>query len=224
MPAFLLEIVIRAPVVLFALTIHEFMHGYVAYRCGDPTAHNMGRLTLNPLPHLDPIGTLCLFLGPIGWAKPVPVNPFNFRHPRRDYILVSIAGPGSNFILGAALCLAARVLAAMEYFPVARSPAHILCQLLALGAILNFGLGVFNLIPIAPLDGHHVVRELLPARLSERYMHFMRVGPYILLGLVFFGGRLFSVILMTPINLLTRLFAGEAGSQWLSAIRYSMWN
>ncbi|MDP6379942.1 MAG: site-2 protease family protein [Phycisphaerae bacterium] len=217
-------LVIRAPVVILALTLHEFMHGYVAWRCGDPTARNMGRLTLNPLHHLDPIGTICLFLGPIGWAKPVIVNPLNFRRPSRDDMLVSFAGPGINFAIAIGLCLVMRLLVAMDYWPAEESLGFILCQFLSVGAILNFALGLFNLIPLGPLDGHHILRELLPPRARDKYLAFNRYGMFIILALIMLPRlvrgtpNILWEILGPPLVLLLRIFAGDGG-----AYRIEVW-
>jgi len=211
-------LIIRAPVVLFALTIHEFMHGYAAYRCGDPTARDMGRLTLNPLAHLDPIGTICLFIGPIGWAKPVPVNPANFRRPSRDDIIVSFAGPGINIALAILLCLLARLLVAFDFNPQADTVGFVLCQVLAVGVYLNFALAIFNLIPLGPLDGHHILRELLPPRAREKYLAFNRYGMFVILGIVFFGRGILWTIISVPMGYLMLAFAGRPGAQWVNEL------
>ena len=205
---FLLELIIRLPPVLFALTVHELMHGWVAWRCGDPTARDMGRITLNPLAHLDPLGTLCLMFGPIGWAKPVPVNPYNFRVPRRDDILVSLAGVASNFVLAIVFSMVFRVLVLVGYWPETPLGA-VLTLMLYLAILVNLGLCFFNLLPIAPLDGHHVVRELLPPGPRARFMEFSRYGPIVLLGLVLLNRGQGLRFLSVPINYFINLFAGE---------------
>ena len=177
------SVLVRLPVVLFALTLHEYMHAYVAYRCGDPTAYRAGRVTLNPLPHLDLLGTICLMVGPIGWAKPVPVNPYNYGKPRRDEILVSGAGVAANFVLAAVLALVVRGLVWLNLVPQTEM-GRILWAMLSTAIFVNFALAIFNLLPIAPLDGSHIVMELLPWRARERYAAAMRYGPFILLGLL----------------------------------------
>jgi Zn-dependent protease len=202
------DLAIRMPVVLLALTVHEFMHGYVAWRCGDDTAKHMGRLTLNPLAHLDLLGTICLMLAPIGWAKPVPVNPYNFRHPSRDDILVSLAGVASNFAMAAVAGLILRGLIHFNYQPTTQMAAWGIMALI-LAVKLNLGLCFFNLLPIAPLDGHHVVRELLPYPAKERFMEFSRYGPIILLALVLLSNGSGLSFLMYPIDFFARIFIGE---------------
>jgi len=180
--AYILDLVLRLPVVLFALTIHEFMHAWTAYKCGDDTAYRMGRVTLNPLPHLDLIGTLALMFAPIGWAKPVPINPANFDYEtrRRSEILVSIAGVASNFALGIGFALIFRFFGkTLDAMP---KMGHILLDLLYMAIYINFALAVFNLLPIPPLDGSQLLRELLPLNAAIRWADFCRrysgPGPF----------------------------------------------
>ena len=177
-------LLLRLPVVLFALTVHEFMHGWMAHKCGDDTALHAGRLTLNPLAHLDPIGTICLMIGPIGWAKPVPVNPSNFAYEtrRRDEILVSGAGVAANFVMGIGAALALRFLAGtlldMDRLGL------VLWQLLVFFSMINLFLGIFNLLPFPPLDGSHILKNLLPLNAAIRYDSLRQYGPYVLLAFV----------------------------------------
>jgi Zn-dependent protease len=178
------------PPLLFALTVHEWSHGYTALRLGDPTARLLGRLTLNPLAHLDPIGSLLMLLPPhFGWAKPVPVDPRYLRHPRRDLMWIALAGPFSNLVLavvfGALLQGLARsgMLAAHPRLDAAGAPA----VMLQLGVQINLVLMAFNLIPIFPLDGSRVLSGLLSPALAERYRAMEPVGPFLLLALVLVG-------------------------------------
>jgi len=209
--AFIVGLVLRLPVVLFALTIHEFMHAWTAYKCGDDTAYRMGRVTLNPLPHLDLIGTLALMFAPIGWAKPVPINPANFDYQtrKRNEALVSVAGVAANFCLAAMLALVARVLV-WQGVLCEGGLGEILWRILALAVIVNFGLGVFNLLPIFPLDGSHLARLFLPLHLAERYVQLRRYGIFLLLGIVLLNR--YTGLLIWPILGLIRLFAGAHGT------------
>lgn len=193
MMSILQEIIILGPPLLFALTLHEYAHGYVARLFGDPTAANMGRLTLNPLKHLDPIGVICFILIKIGWAKPVPVDPRYFKDPRRDMIWVSLAGPGINFILAVISVLMVRLLFATStlwpFFII--SP---LIKMLGASIWINLLLAVFNLLPLPPLDGSKILMGLLPERTAVAYA---RVEPYgfIIMLVLFYTGILPKIIL-----------------------------
>ncbi|MFH1904801.1 MAG: site-2 protease family protein [bacterium] len=179
-------------VLLFAVITHEVAHGWVAYKCGDPTARDMGRLTLNPLPHIDLFMTIIVpFLiyqmsGFIfGGAKPVPINPNNFRHPKGDMILVSLAGCVSNFITAIFFALLIR-LGIAGILPAFTT----LCMY---GVLINILLGVFNLIPIPPLDGSKVLMSVLPHRQMMTYLKFERFG-FILIMLFVFSGMFGFVV------------------------------
>jgi len=156
---------------LICLTVHELAHGLAAYRLGDPTAKLNGRLTLNPLSHIDWIGLFLLMAAGVGWAKPVPVDLRNFRRPRQDMALTALAGPGSNFLLAlAALGTGSLVL---RFWSGSRAGAYLLlflCQL----AVLSVGLGLFNLIPLSPLDGSKILFALLPDRIYYQYLRYER--------------------------------------------------
>ncbi|NLZ38810.1 MAG: site-2 protease family protein [Firmicutes bacterium] len=168
----------RVPALLLALTFHELAHGYVAYRLGDPTAKLQGRLTLNPLKHIDPLGLLALWLVGFGWAKPVPVNPLYFRGDRRrGLLLVSLAGPLANFLLAFITALLLMV------FPSLRT--GIFLPFMRLLFIYNIFFGVFNLLPIPPLDGSKVLQYFLPPSTAYQYSQLEQYGPLILMLLVF---------------------------------------
>lgn len=180
------DLLLTAPPLLFSLTVHEFAHARTALAFGDRTAALMGRCTLNPLAHLDPLGTITLLVTRmIGWAKPVPVNPLNL-HPRRlGDICVSLAGPLSNFLLAILAGLLLRVALAFET-SLAASTFHVLFQVLWFSLVANLGLCVFNLLPLFPLDGHHIARELLPIGRHAGFMHWqLRYGRPILMALIF---------------------------------------
>jgi Zn-dependent protease len=195
--------------ILFALTIHELSHGLMALHFGDPTAKNAGRLTLNPLAHLDPIGTLMLFIVHFGWAKPVPVNPAYFKDPKKDMIWVSLAGPVSNIILAFLTGMIIRVVG-MEMSN--NFTLNFLKLMLYYSLTINLALAVFNLIPIPPLDGSKILQGLLPPKYDEIMYNLERYGPFILLGIIMFGRFAgFSIIgsIIWPfVNVFANLFAG----------------
>jgi Zn-dependent protease len=181
------NLVFIAPPILLALTFHEYSHAYVAHRLGDDTAQKDGRLTLNPLRHLDPLGTIMIFLVQFGWAKPVPVNPYNLRSPKRDLLWISAAGPISNMSLALASGLLFRLLS--DGVPVAgRNPALGMVVLMVfLSLKINLALAVFNLLPIAPLDGSKILFGLLPPHYGPFIFALERYGPFILIGLIIVG-------------------------------------
>ena len=150
--------------VLLGLTIHEYAHALAAHRLGDDTAKNAGRLTLNPIAHLDPLGTIMLFFSKLfGWAKPVPFNPANFRNPVRDSTLVALAGPVSNFLTAIVLTIIFKILVQVNFFSlIPFTVTQDLVSIFYLGILVNISLGVFNLMPIPPLDGFTVLAYFLP--------------------------------------------------------------
>ena len=182
---FLQRLLLQLPALLVAVTVHEVAHALVADRLGDPTARRLGRITLNPLPHIDPLGALCLVLAGFGWAKPVPVDARNFRHPVRDMFWVAVAGPIANF-----LAAFAAVVVYLWLRPLVPGPV-----LIALGAVfvLNLALGIFNLIPLPPLDGGHFLPYLLPSSAAGLLRALERYGMLILLALVFTGATRYIV-------------------------------
>lgn len=173
----LAELLLSVPAVLWAITFHEFCHGYAAKKLGDPTAEMAGRLTLNPLRHLDPIGTLMLLIFRIGWARPVPINPSNFRQPKRDTVIVSLAGAAGN-ILTAFVC--AKL---VRYVPVLFQ-SYGAQQLILIMIYVNVGLAAFNLLPIPPLDGSRILYALLPYKYLNAYYWLERYGVFVIMLLV----------------------------------------
>jgi Zn-dependent protease len=209
------ELALRLPVVFFSLTIHEFMHAWTAWKCGDETALRLGRVSLNPMRHLDLVGTLCLVFAPIGWAKPVPVNPYNFNHPRRDEILVSGAGVAANLAVAIVLAIVLRLLFHYRMFPTGEVGQAVL-MMAFMGMIINFGLFVFNLLPIPPLDGSHILGELLPVEAKARFAEIGQYGMWILVAFILINRQVhFSFLgyshvspMSAPIILLMQVFAG----------------
>lgn len=188
----ILQIIILAPPLLFALTLHELAHGYVALRLGDPTAKNQGRLTMNPLKHLDPIGVLAFILIRIGWAKPVPVNPVYFKDQRQGMLLVSLAGPGANVILAIASALLYKILLIMPALPAA--VGFPLSEMLKASVWINIMLALFNLLPIPPLDGSKILMGLLPPKAARSYERYEAYG-FVIVLILFFTGIIGRVIL-----------------------------
>ena len=182
--SYLLNIVLSVVPSLLCITFHEVSHGYVAYRLGDTTAKDAGRLTLNPLKHIDPMGLLMMVVFKFGWAKPVPVNMMRFRSPKRGMALTALAGPVSNLLLAMLLLLGARITIA-HYVDTAFCSG--LLNFLAMTAYMSVGLGLFNLIPISPLDGSKVLFAFLPDRAYMTLMRYEKYGMLVLFVLVWLG-------------------------------------
>lgn len=186
------QLIILAPPFLFAITFHELAHGYVAWRLGDPTAKNEGRLTMNPIKHLDPLGVLAFIIMKIGWAKPVPVNPMYFKDPRQGMLLVALAGPGANLVLAVVSAILVRILLSVPIFPMfILKPV---AQMLGASVWINIMLAVFNCLPIPPLDGSKVLMGVLPADMARSYEKLEPFG-FILLLLLFYLGLISKVIM-----------------------------
>ncbi|MBR5873002.1 MAG: site-2 protease family protein [Oscillospiraceae bacterium] len=183
----LYTLVLRLIIALIALPIHECAHGYAAYRMGDNTAVRQGRLTLNPLAHFDPIGTLAIILFGFGWAKPVPINPLNFENPKKGMMLSSLAGPLSNI----GLALVAMVLYKISYIPAVMGVSGAFFEtiqtFLLLMISINITLGVFNLIPIPPLDGSRIATYFLPQRIYFKIMQYENIIFIVFLVALWFG-------------------------------------
>ena len=201
------EILWSLPAVLIAITVHEYAHGFAAYYYGDSTAKLAGRLTLNPLAHLDPVGTLMLLLFRIGWAKPVPINYGNLRDPKKDIIKVSFAGPCSNILVAFLFAMFLRLndflLQSIFINSFQNLPNLFITFIrgwfvfLQTGVIINLILAIFNLIPIPPLDGHHILLGLLPPKWARQYARLKQpYGMIILLLLIwtgFVGNMIFPI-------------------------------
>jgi len=183
-------LVILLPILIFSLCFHEFSHGYIAYKLGDHTAARNGRLTLNPLAHLDPIGSLMILFVGFGWAKPVPVNPVNFSNPRVDMMKVAFAGPASNLILAFTGGLIMRL---FNFVGLMQSEMFI--QTLYLFIFINISLAVFNMIPVAPLDGSQIFGNMISKNNPELAWKLQMYGPKILMGIILIG-------MVTPFSIL----------------------
>lgn len=198
---------ILLPVILLALTMHEFAHAFVAYLRGDGTAKAMGRMTLNPIPHIDILGLICIIFTPFGWAKPVPINPANFKNPKMDEIYVSLAGVTANLLQALFFGLIIR----LTDFMVFGNYAEIVHTLVLMSVVINCGLAIFNLIPVPPLDGSHVLKELLPVNLAAKYVMLFAnpmAGFMVLIALLLLLNSGLSVILTVPIVFLVKIFSG----------------
>ncbi len=210
MDDFLLKLSIMLVPGMLAITCHEVSHGFVAWHFGDPTARMLGRLTLNPLKHLDPIGTLMIFFIGIGWAKPVPVLFENLHNPRKNMIWVAAAGPITNLLLAIVSALLLRGAVALDN-PAAASPLAFVIEplllMLAFSVYINLLLAIFNMIPVPPLDGGRVLVGLLPFRQAQTWSRIEPYGMLIIIVLVFFT-NLFSIVLSPVLSAAIHLLAG----------------
>ncbi|NQV49341.1 MAG: site-2 protease family protein [Candidatus Marinimicrobia bacterium] len=209
----LYTLLLAVPAILIALTFHEFAHAFVAYRLGDPTAKNMGRLTLNPLAHLDLMGTIMIFLIHFGWAKPVPVDPRYLGNPKRDMMWVSAAGPLMNMALALVTGILIRgFMATGLAHGQAGNTASMVFNMLYLSLYINLALAFFNLLPIPPLDGSKILAGLLPNRYASTLYMIESKGPMVLFGIIMFGWvtgfNVLGVVIGPFINLFSNLFAG----------------
>jgi Zn-dependent protease len=196
------------PGIIAGLTVHEFMHGFTAFRCGDPTARNEGRLSFNPLRHIDLLGFIFIIVAGFGWAKPVMINRAYLRHPRRDEILISIAGPAANLALALLLSVLLRIMLLLRPFDGDTLYGGFL-DVIILGVYINYGLFVFNLLPIPPLDGSHVFFQSL--RISDATAAVMyRYGIFILFGILLIESR--TNITILPIGEAVRWIANNVFS------------
>ena len=195
------QLILTTMAALVALTIHEFAHGYVAYKLGDDTAKMMGRLSLNPIKHLDPFGAICMVLFHFGWAKPVPINPRNFKNPRSGFAISAMAGPATNLIVGFftafiyLLCLSTfrqveatflnnlqiNILTFLQYF-----------------FIINVGLGIFNLIPVPPFDGSRILNVILPKRWYFKVMKYEKQIYWCVIAWLFLGEYVYRALISIP--------------------------
>lgn len=179
--SYLLSLLLSVVPSLLCITLHELSHGLVAYRLGDPTAKNAGRLTLNPLKHLDPIGLLMMMTVHVGWAKPVPVNMYRFENPKKGMAITALAGPAMNVLITIVFLFAYGLL----FRPLKGD--GIVLEMVYLTAYLSISFAIFNLLPISPLDGSKVLFSVLPSEQYDRLMHYERYGMILLMVLVASG-------------------------------------
>ena len=199
------ELLLTALAVLITLTVHEYCHGYAAYKMGDNTAKNMGRLTLNPIHHIDPVGALCMLFFHIGWAKPVPINPRNFKNPKRGFAITALAGPLSNLILAfvfSGVFLLTYKAAHGVFISQGDGFLFELCKnatlFFSIFFSVNIGLAIFNLIPIPPLDGSRILTVILPQKAYFAIMKYERQIYFALLGWLLLGDILADAIRSVP--------------------------
>ena len=235
----IVEIALSALAVLLILTIHEYSHAYAAYKLGDDTAKRLGRLTLNPLKHLDPLGAICMIFFHIGWATPVPINPRNFRKPKRDFAITALAGPLSNMIF--AFFSAFLYLLLVAVFAKISFPNEFLLELV-LNLLLfvfifhqiNIGIGLFNLIPIPPLDGSRILNVVLPPKYYFGIMKYERQIYFTLLGWLILGNAAKRALLSLSFVASNPVLSTIAGVfslsdmlgtviLWLSDAMFSFW-
>ncbi len=190
---YVISMLLALPIILLSLSLHETAHGYAALKMGDPTARNLGRLSLNPLRHLDPVGFVCMLLAGFGWANPVPINSRNFRNPRKGLAVTALAGPASNLLLALVFLLLLRFLGFGLLWNLtypsefAARMAYFFVLFLYYGIQLNLTLAVFNLLPIPPLDGSRILSLMLPPRLLYKYMRYQRQISLIVMLLLLLG-------------------------------------
>lgn len=198
--------IILIPVIIFALSFHEFSHGWMAYRFGDPTAKNAGRLTLNPMAHLDIFGSLALYFMGFGWAKPVPVDPRYLANPKRDMMWIALAGPISNLMVAFLSGVLLSILLRMGFI----SGQSSLTMVLIMSLQINLVLAIFNFIPIPPLDGSRILGGLIPYKYQNELAKFEFYGPRVLMGLIilsmFTRINIFSIIISPIMTIFLKLF------------------
>ncbi len=210
----ILKLFIELPILFMTLTIHEFSHGMVAYLLGDDTAKRMGRLTLNPISHIDPFGLIMLFLVHIGWAKPVPINPYNFRDQKRDMALSAAAGPASNFVVAILFSIFFRLVSGgnPHLLMYGNPTMQIILYILFYTILINLALGIFNLIPIPPMDGSKILGGFLSDEAYYKYTLQEKRGAQILMIIFLvsyiFRLNLIGMLITPPLNFFLKILIG----------------
>ena len=222
--------ILMTPVILFSLTVHEYSHGRIALLLGDDTAQRLGRLSFNPIRHLDMVGMLFIYFVGFGWAKPVPVDPRNFVSPRRDMMYVAIAGPLSNIALAVG-CSIFICLIPHPILPLERGLSSLtadfsyLFVILAYGIWINVALAIFNMLPMYPLDGASVLKGMVSQKIAERMTNLDRFGAFLILGVFlldhFAHTGILATILMLPINYLVLFLSQETFPMIIEVLRAS---
>lgn len=195
------ELIFSMMAVLIALSIHEYAHAYAAYRLGDNTARYSGRLTLNPLKHIDIAGAICMFYFRFGWAKPVPINPANFEKPKRDFAITAVAGPLANIftaLISTLLFVVFRKLFAFSINTPFQSITFNTCLFLNIFSVLNVGLGVFNLLPIPPFDGSRILNVILPEKVYFGIMRYERQIYWGVIAWLLIGPTVYAYLMAFP--------------------------
>ena len=211
------ELLLTALAVLITLTVHEYCHGYAAYKMGDNTAKNLGRLTLNPIHHIDPFGALCMLFFHIGWAKPVPINPRNFKNPKKGFAITALAGPVSNLIMAflfSAVFLLMYKTSVNVFITQGEGFLFNLCKtsttFFSIFYSVNIGLAIFNLIPIPPLDGSRILNVVLPQKAYFALMKYERQIYFALLGWLLLGDFVADALRSIPFVSASPLLYGIA--------------
>ena len=202
MSSFIIGLFTKVIVLFTALPVHEAAHAWASDKLGDPTAKNMGRLTLNPFAHLDLMGSLCILVAGVGWAKPVPINPYRYKNPRVGTALSALAGPASNILLAYIFMIFYKLGAGLFLSYGSSQAVWGIFAILQMVILLNISLAVMNLLPIPPLDGSKILQLVLP---QQTYYRIMQYERYIMLAVFFL---LFTGILSTPLSFLSRLLYG----------------
>jgi len=192
------QLIFLIPILLISLSFHEFLHGYASYKLGDPTPKINGRLTLNPLAHLDPIGSLVLLITRrFGWAKPVPINPNYYKNPRKGMMIVGIAGPGANFMLALLFSASIKLILNFSQYSLrgfGGNFVNLLLQFLVMAIMINLSLAFFNLIPIPPLDGSKILRGFLPAKFDQYFNKLEGPAGMVVLIILLYTGIIWNII------------------------------